>query len=507
VELQQQQQQQMLQQAAVAQPQQAVPLQLQQNKQLAQPSGKRSSRKAKASAAAAAPHASGILQEPQQEPQKPARSHRRMHTQAPLKFKPCGRGGSLKHAAPVSKHLSQGKQVLLPAGSGMQVARGVAALASARTLMLGYSSSTGLVFQPSFPAAAAAQVQSVQQAQQEQVQHQDHEQQHQGRKQDTGQRSSRRSASSDNGIMMFVSGLPEAQLRRFEQSPLIAARYGNPSLLAGAAFARMCEQGFTAVRAAGPDAVAVALAAATHARRKLLGCGLDLAVVPMTEFVDVDSLTGPDGQQFADYDGDEQQQQQQQFEYGPGDDLGRQCVRVTVLHLMRCEPQQPWKLLPWPPAPEQQPAVQWQAEQLQMQQRAWQQQQQQAVLPQQRQRAAAAVSSKQQLLNGAVQQSAMAGGSAVGAMPLVSSSSRSDAGSGRECPGTAAEGVAEGQQADMVLQAGSYSHAQGMVARQGASVLLQKQRKNKRQLVAAAQSAAHGSKGSCSSGSGSASSQ
>uniref|UniRef100_A0A383V1Z3 Uncharacterized protein n=1 Tax=Tetradesmus obliquus TaxID=3088 RepID=A0A383V1Z3_TETOB len=523
----QQLRQQVLQQAAVAgQPEQAAPPQLQQDKQRAQSNGKRS-RKAKASAAAAAaaaaaPQPNDSLQEPQQQPHKPARSHRRAHTRLPLKFKPCGRGASLSHAAAVSRHLSQGKQVLLPAGSGMQVARGVAALASARTLMLGYSSSTGLAFQPSFPAAAAAaaaaaQVQAVQQdqrQQQQQQQHHYHQQQH-GSRQEDGQRSGEAPGSPDSGIMMFVTGLPEAQLRRFEQSPLIAARYGNASLLAGAAFARVCQQGFTAVRAAGADALAVALAAVTHARRKLLGCGLDLAVVPMTEFVDVDSLTGTDGQPLV-YD----DEQQQQLEYGPGDEFGRSCVRVTVLHLMRCEPQQPWQLLPWPPAPEQQPAVQWQAEQLELQQHAWQQQQQQqqqAVVLQQRQqrRPAGRKASVQQQSNDAVQQSSSAGSSA--AVPAsdglarpserASSSSSSSVWPGPSAVEGVAEAVAAGQDADMVLQAGAYSHSQGVLARQGASVLLQKQRKNKRQLVAAAQSATHGSKGSCSSGSGSATSQ
>jgi stage V sporulation protein SpoVS len=520
-QLAQQPQQQVLQQAAAVQPEQALPPQLQQSKQLAQQSGSKRSKKAKAraaaaAAAAAAPQVNDVLQEPQQEPQKPARSHRRMHTQAPLKFKPCGRGGSLKHAAAVSKHLSQGKQVLLPAGSGMQVARGVAALASARTLMLGYGSSTGLALQPSFPAAAAAAATSPTQEQpRTQVQIEQLDQQQQGGRQQDGKSSS----SADSGIMMFVTGLPEAQLRRFEQSPLIAARYGNPSLLAGAAFARVCQQGFTAVRAAGPDAAAVALAAATQARRKLLGCGLDLAVVPMTEFVDIDSLTGPDGQPLVDVESDEQQQ----IEYGPADEYGRQCVRVTVLHLMRCEPQQPWQLLPWPPAPEQQPAVLWQAEQLEMQQRAWLQQQQSAAVQQpQRRKLAGGDSTRQQQMSGAVQQAAKAGGSAAAAgaaavMPVLTglavpassaqASTLDSSNASSAWPANSANDAAVTTEADeLVLQGGAYSHAQGMVARQGASVLLQKQRKSKRQLVAAAQSAAHASKGNCSSGNGSAAS-
>jgi stage V sporulation protein SpoVS len=524
----QQPQQQALQQAAAVQPEQAPPPQLQQNTQLARQSSSKRSKKAKAraaaaAAAAAAPGVNDALQEPQQQPQKPARSHRRMHIQAPLKFAPCGRGGNLKHAAAVSKHLSQGKQVLLPAGSGMQVARGVAALASARTLMLGHSSSTGLAFQPSFPAAAAA---AQQQGQGQQL---DRGQVQQGARQQDADSSSnlKQQGSSDSGIMMFVTGLPEAQLRRFEQSPLIAARYGSPSLLAGAAFARVCQQGFTAVHAAGPDAVAVALAAATQARRKLLGCGLDLAVVPMTEFVDIDSLTGPDGQPLVDHEGDEQQQ----VEYGPGDEYGRQCVRVAVLHLMRCEPQQPWQLLPWPPAPEQQPAVLWQAEQLELQQRAWLLQQPQGAAVQQPQRKKAAAgrdSARQQLLHGAVQQAAKAGGSVVdaagavpggggsaaGAVPASTAQARtfdtpndsSTVSSAWLATSAAADEGAAAEADDVVLQASVYSHAQGMVARQGASVLLQKQRKIKRQLVAAAQSAAHGSKGSCSSGNGTAAS-
>jgi hypothetical protein len=147
------------------------------------------------------------------------------------------------------------------------------------------------------------------------------------------------------------------------------------------------------------------------------------------------------------------------------------------------------------------------------------------VQQQQRQKPAAGRHSvQQQQQSGAMQQAANVGGSAAAAgaavMPAVgplavpvgsaqASTLDSSNGTGSIAssawPGNSANDEAFSAEADeLVLQAGAYSHAQGMVARQGASVLLQKQRKSKRQLVAAAQSAAHASKGSCSSGSGSA---
>lgn len=509
---------------------------------------------------------------------KPARSHRRMHSQALLKYKPCERGGSLKHATAICKHLSQGRQLLLPAGSGMQLARGVTALATGRTLMLGHSSAAGLAFQPSFPAAesflAAEAAGQAGQCATHEVQAQKEQAQQESGSNDSSHTSTTSSSINGNGskrpagdsnIMMFVTSLPEAQLRRFEQRPLIAARYGSQAKLSCAVFARVCQQGFTAVRAAGPDALAVALHAVTLARRKLLGCGLDLAVVPITEFVDVDSLAGLQSQQqFAEYDGDEQ------LECGPQDDSGRQCVRLTVLHVMRCQPQQPWRLLPWPPAPEQLPAVQWQQQLLEQQQQKLQQleqvqqqaqhKEQQLLQPEERWQILPHLRQWQPATNAAADWQAaptapwgpdasvtagQAAPAAVTAAAAPSSVSRRnscvpfvhadlraagagqpdlDAVAGSSCSSNASDQAgdvdgsfwtdsieamqgypvelveSEGEQLE--LQAPGHSHTSGVVPRQPAASLLQKQRKGNRQLVAAAQSAGHATRGGCSSGAG-----
>jgi stage V sporulation protein SpoVS len=252
-------------------------------------------------------------------------------------------------------------------------------LATARSLMLSASSSTGLVFQPSFRAAAAIQPQQQQRMQQQQsvMWAVDDRTSSSNGTSTTGRSSSSHGGAKGNskGVVLLVSSVPEMQLRRFDQQPLIAARSTRISALAGAAFARLCKQGFTSVRAAGPEATRLAMLAAAEARRKLLGCGLDLAVVPATDLVDVESLAGPDGvSSYVEMDAGEGQEG-----FGPGDELPKQFVRVTVLHLVRCQPQQPWKLLPWAVPAEQLPSARWQ-QQLQAMGELQQQQQPQPQL-------------------------------------------------------------------------------------------------------------------------------
>ena len=314
--------------------------------------------------------------------------------QAPLKFAPCGKRDGQQHAASVSKQLRRGKQVLLPAGAGMQLVRTTAMLSSARSLLLSHNSSTGLVFQPSFSTAAgAAAMQALQQQK---------EQQHAARSSpvslqqqlqhafgsiasaeratsSSGTSTSHRTSStnpkgSSKGVMLLVSAVSEAQLRRFDQDPLIAARSTRAAALAAAIFARLCKRGYSSVRAAGPEATRLAMLGAAEARSKLLGCGLDLAVVPTTELVDVDSLGGPEGaaSQYVEMEGAEGSQEG----VGPGEELPKQFVWVTVLHLVRCEPQQPGRLLPWPVPAEQLPAVRHAQQQQEQGQQQW-------LLPQQ----------------------------------------------------------------------------------------------------------------------------
>jgi stage V sporulation protein SpoVS len=303
---------------------------------------------------------------------------------APVRYAPCGKRDGQKLAASISQRLRKGQQVLVPAGAGMQLVRNTAMLATARSLMLSASSSTGLVFQPSFSAAAAMQPQQQQRMQQQQsVMPEADDRTSNSSDTSTSGRSTGTSTSSSSGaakgnskgVMLLASSIPEAQLRRFDQQPLIAARGTSAFALAGAAFARLCKQGFTSVRAAGPEATRLAMLAAAEARSKLLGCGLDLAVVPATELVDVESLAGPDGvSPYVEVDAGEGQDG-----FGPGEELPKQFVRVTVLHLVRCQPQQPWKLLPWAVPAEQLPSARWQQQQRQAMGEPQQQQQQQSV--------------------------------------------------------------------------------------------------------------------------------
>lgn len=322
---------------------------------------------------------------------------------APLKYQPCGKRDAVQVAASVSQRLRQGLQVMIPAGGGMQLVRNTAMLSSARSILLSRDGSRGLVFQPSLShkaaaaaargrttAAAAAASSLPQQQQQQWQQYQQlgvgaggvaqqgpHPQLQAGganaadrTSSSNGTSSSGRnhhaagrehgsssggsnSSSSSKGVMLLVSAVPERQLRRFDQHPLIVARSTRATALAAAMFARLCKQGFTSVRAAGPEATRLAVLAAAEARSKLVGCGLDLAVVPSMELVDVDSLAGPEGPpQYVEVEAFEGQEGP-----GPGEELPKQFVRVTVLHLVRCEPQQPWQLLPLPVPAEQLPAA------------------------------------------------------------------------------------------------------------------------------------------------------
>lgn len=318
------------------------------------------------------------LLQPQHQQLKPA-SHK-----APVRYAPCGKRDAQKLAASISQRLCKGQQVLVPAGAGMQLVRNTAMLATARSLMLSAGGSTGLVFQPTFSTAAAMQPQQQRMQQQQQpVMPEAGDRTSSSNGTSTSGRSSNSSSGSaakgnSKGVMLLVSSVPEAQLRRFDQQPLIAARSTRASALAGAAFARLCKQGFTSVRAAGPEATRLAMLAAAEARSKLLGCGLDLAVVPATELVDVESLAGPDGvSPYVEMDAGEGQEA-----FGPGEELPKQFVRVTVLHLVRCQPQQPWKLLPWAVPAEQLPSARRQQQRQQQQLQAMgepQQQQLQAV--------------------------------------------------------------------------------------------------------------------------------
>jgi stage V sporulation protein SpoVS len=195
-----------------------------------------------------------------------------------------------------------------------------------------------------------------------------------------------------------VAATDESQLRRFDRAPLIAAGSSRPQALGAAVFAKLCQQGFATVRAAGPAATQQAMLAAAEARRKLLGCGLDLAVVPANEFVDVESLSGPAAathkqkQSQKQYDAWQQQPKQASSQLAADDELPHAFVRVTLLHIVRCETQQPGRLLPWPVPAEQLPAATHAERQAQRSARQQQQQQQQVVAQLRAQPATAAVS-------------------------------------------------------------------------------------------------------------------
>lgn len=314
---------------------------------------------------------------------------------APIKYRSCGKRDGLQLAGSISQQLRKGHQVLVPAGAGMQLVRNTAMLSTTRSLMLSKDNSTGLVFQPSFSVAAGP---AALQQQQQQLQQQQGVHPHAAtalastaNSSSNGINSNGRSSTSSTskGVMLLVSAVSEAQLRRFDQQPLIAARSTRAPSLAAAVFARLCQRGFTSVRAAGPEATRLAMLAAAEARSKLLGCGLDLAVVPATDYVDVESLVGADG--LPQSPADLQMPDGQEGGVGPGEELPTQFVRVTVLHLVRCEPQQPGRLLPWAVPAEMLPAVrhahQQQQQELQQQQQRQplsslqQQQQQQQQVP------------------------------------------------------------------------------------------------------------------------------
>jgi stage V sporulation protein SpoVS len=315
--------------------------------------------------------------------------------QVPVKFAPCGKRDGYKVAAAVTRQLRQGQKVLMPAGTGMQLVRSTAMLSTARSMVLGHSSSTGLVFQPSFSSkaavAAAGGAGSHQQHRQQQQQQQQQWQQHPSAddrsiSSNSASTSAPNSSSASKGVMLLVAALPELQLRRFDQQPLVVARSTRALALSSAIFARLCRQGYTTVRAAGPEATRLAMLAAAHARGKLSGCGLDLAVVPATEYVDVETLAASGGgSQYVDAKYSEAsaaaaaESAEGQEWYGPGEELPKQFVQVTVLHMVRCVAGEPWTLLPWPVPAEQLPAAQHAQQQQQQHDQQLQQQQQQQV--------------------------------------------------------------------------------------------------------------------------------
>lgn len=208
----------------------------------------------------------------------------------------------MRLAAAVSDCLGRGGTALLPAGTGgAQLLRGVAALTTARSLLLsspriaGSGALLGLAFQPSWQAAAAG------------------------------------------GAALLACGVPEGRLRRVEGSPLAASGRGSPQRLGAAVCARVQQRGYTAVRGTGAAAAAAAIASVAHARRALLAAGLDIAVVPMTEWVEASTLPPPASGRSGRAGGAREEE-----DGGPP-----RLVRVMVLHVVRCAPEQPWVLQPW----------------------------------------------------------------------------------------------------------------------------------------------------------------
>jgi stage V sporulation protein SpoVS len=234
------------------------------------------------------------------QPGRQARSAGRQHVRtSPLCLQPCGRGEGMHIATAVSDRLANGGAVLLSAGSSMQLVRGVAALATARTLLLSSDGARGLAFQPQWGRGEA-------------------------------------------GATLLVHSVPEAQLRRVERMPLVASAYGAPKRLGAAVIARVRQQGYTAVRGTGAAAASAAVAAVAHARRALLAAGLDLVVVPATEFVEATALPPPSNGRASGSSG---------ARAAHMDDDTPRLVRVTVLHITRCTAAQPWQLQPWAPQP------------------------------------------------------------------------------------------------------------------------------------------------------------
>jgi len=274
-----------------------------------------------------------------------------------VQYPPICRREGLKQANRMAKQLRFGRHVLLAGGTGLQQVRGVAALAATRSLLLSGNSGRGLVFQPSFSR----------QQQQQQLEIGLAGGSNKGTNSSSSWSSSKAGRrASDTAMMLFVTTVPEQQLRRFDQHPLQASGRGSSSRLASAVFARLCSQGYTTVRAAGTDAVRIALLAAAEARRKLTRFRLDLAVVPAAQYEELaEEVAGT----IEDW-----QQQYQQLQptpqgygspagYGPPADVlvgdgADPVVRVTVLHFIRCEPRRPWELLPWRVPIEQMPSVQ-----------------------------------------------------------------------------------------------------------------------------------------------------
>lgn len=267
-------------------------------------------------------------------------------------------------AGPMQRQLAKGNHALIPAGNIGQLAGAIKMLASARTMLLS-SKGRSLAFQPSVmqgrlkaatgsPADMGNDSRATSNS-------------------GTSSSSTNPSSSSNNSnpgqtLMLLACSIDEGVIRRYDQTPLVAARHGAPDQLCNAIYARTLKQGYTSVRAMGPDALRNSVRALMKARKKLLWWGFDVAIVPAYHVMDRGDVSDPASEQeFLEYDDNIEDEYEEENRY----------LSMLTLHVVRCQPHAPWDLQPFKVPDELQPCIQQQHMQQQQEQKQQTQEQQQ----------------------------------------------------------------------------------------------------------------------------------